>query len=647
MTGATATHDLVQTAAVRRKVEAWLREDDAQTAIALRGRPEWTDDPVLTVNARTVRVVPCPTPLAARAALHDRADTELLVLLTDLTDTDLGDGVLAHVSRCTVRSIDAWDLVRQMFGLESLDPTLADKRFGGGGWLATALTDLAPVEGWPPPAGTVLTRDHALRCLTGLVLGLDRDQLDIAGLLEWTTHAPAVLDFTRLPAETIAGVTAFLADAAGPASVAVMAAVRAGHGVDAIALGLLAAALWPSSSDRPAPAKARHDADAVGTQIAVARTRLEPRFGGVRLTDAQAHALRTAAEAWVDRAAHSEDRGDAQRTLARAEALAAEIDATGLLEASELLPTGLVCRLRNLARAIGQAVDQAAADTATPSAAVAEAERALAMVEQHRFVEPSVRDTARMAVRLLRWLSTADSAAPATLLEALHRQVRDDAWVDRARLDIFAGSTDAQVAQAYGRLYHAVDARRRSHDEQFAIQLAAATEADAEPGALLRVEDVLERVVRPMLDNGRRVLLVVLDGMSTAAATELAESVVRSGAWLELTPAGGPRTGVLAALPTVTEVSRCSLLSGRIAVGQQREESVALRQRFPGSLLLHKAALRAGAGAALDPEVVSAVQDAFVPLVTAVVNTIDDALDRSDPGTIVWSDENINAVRDL
>ena len=95
----------------------------------------------------------------------------------------------------------------------------------------------------------------------------------------------------------------------------------------------------------------------------------------------------------------------------------------------------------------------------------------------------------------------------------------------------FAGSTDAQVAQAYRRLYHAVDARRRTHDEQFAIQLAAATQADAEPGALLRVEDVLARVVRPILDSGRRVLLVVLDGMSTAVATELAESVVRSGAW--------------------------------------------------------------------------------------------------------------------
>ena len=252
-----------------------------------------------------------------------------------------------------------------------------------------------------------------------------------------------------------------------------------------------------------------------------------------------------------------------------------------------------------------------------------------------------------MAVRLLRWLSTKDSGTPLTLLDAVHRQVRDDAWVDRARLDIFAGSTDPQVTQAYARLHQAVDERRRRHDEQFATQLAEATAGDIAPGALLRVEDVLERVVRPILDHQQRVLMLVLDGMSTAAATELADAVLRSGAWLELTPGGGPRTGVLAALPTVTEVSRCSLLSGKIAVGRQTDECAALTSRFPQSMLLHKAALRAGAGAAFDSEVVAAVQDAFVPLVVAVVNTIDDALDRSDPGTIVWGTETVHAVRDL
>ena len=291
--------------------------------------------------------------------------------------------------------------------------------------------------------------------------------------------------------------------------------------------------------------------------------------------------------------------------LVRADSLADSIGALGLVESSDLLPTGLTQRLRTFGQTIRPS-PTVAAET------VLVAQRAMAAVARHRFATASQVDTARMAVRLLRWLSTTDGEVPATLLDALHRQVREDAWVDRARLDVFAGVTDPHLAEAYGRLYGVVDERRRRHDEQFATQLAAATAADSEPGTLLRVEDVLDRVVRPIL-NRRRVLLLVLDGMSTGAATELAESLTHAGPWLELTPAGGPRTGVLAALPTVTEVSRCSLLSGRIAVGQQKEEAAALYQRFPGSLLLHKAKLRAGAGAAFDPEVIAAVEDAFVP----------------------------------
>jgi hypothetical protein len=636
--------DAVPVAALRRKVEAWLREDGPHQAIALGARPEWTDEPVLTVGSKRVRVVACPTPLAARAALHDRTGDELLVLLTDLSNEDLGEGVLAHVSQCTVRSVNAWDLVRQMFGLDSLDPTLADKRFGGGPWLAAALTEFTPPEGWPPPPGRVLTRDHALRCLSGRVLGLDAEQIDSAGLLEWSTDAPAVLAFTRLRSPVVDGVSGYLAEAVGPAAVPVMAAVRAGHGVDAIPLGLLAAALWPDSagpaggsSGRSSGGKAGRSSGGEAVDVVVARTRLEPLFGGVRLTGVQARAFAEAAEAWVDRAVDARTPDEVRRVFGRAEALAAEIDATALLAGSELLPAGAAQRLRALAGALGPVV-------AGRADALPAVEAALVVLERHRFVEPGQRETARMAVRLARWLSTPDGDAPATLLDALHRQVREDAWVDRARLDLFAGATDREVSSAYQALYRAVDERRRRHDERFATLLAAA--ANAEPGAMLRVEDVLEKVVRPIVAR-RRVLVLVLDGMSTAACTELVEGVIRSGAWLELTPDGGPRTGVLAALPTVTEVSRCSLLSGRIATGGQKEESAALRERFPGSMLLHKAALRAGAGSAFDPEVVTAVEDVFVPLVVAVVNTIDDALDRGDPDTIVWSEETIHAVRDL
>ncbi|MFF5217605.1 BREX-2 system phosphatase PglZ [Micromonospora sp. NPDC000442] len=616
--------------AVRRKVEAWLGEDDPAYAIALAARPEWPVDPVLTVGDTRIRVVPCPTPLAARAALHDRVDGERLVLLTELSESDLGDGLLAHLSKQTVRKIDPWDLVRQLFGgMASLDPTLVRT----GRWVADALSDHAPPEGWPTPPGAILTRDHALRSLTAELLDLPAGELDDSGLVQWTTDATRQQRFIGVAEAVAEGITAYLTGIAGRAAVGIMAAVRAGHGVDVIPLGLLAGLLYSAAGSGEVVA-------------AVGRTRLEPRFGGLSLTADQADALHQAAEAWVYRSMDTgvEGRAEAMRMLRRAEAIAVEIGITELLGASTVLPSGFVQRLRAFADAVRLAVP---AGGAAQPAAVNRAQVALTAVEEHRAAEPRREETARMALRLLRWLSTPETTAPVTLLDALHRQVRQDGWVDRARLDIFAGDSDPQVGAAYRLLHQAVDARRARHDQQFAELLAATTGAESEPGALLRVEDVLDRVVQPFLDQRRRVLLLILDGMSVAAATEVAESVTRRGAWVELTPDGGPRTGILAALPTVTEVSRCSLLSGRITTGSQRAELTAFTQRFPTGRLLHKASLRAGAGMALDPDVRAAVEDSAVPVVAAVVNTIDDALDRSDPGTTVWGTDTITAVDDL
>lgn len=617
-----------QANAVRRKVEAWLAEKDSETAIALRARPEWTGDPVLRIGDTVARVVICPTPLAARAALHDRAGDERLVLLTELGDAELGDGVLAHLSYHTVRSIDPWELVSQLFGspdgYPDLDPTLVRT----GRWVADALTDFAPARGWPRPGGKVLTRDHAMRCLAAELLGIDRQQIDSAGLLQWTTDAPALMRFREVVPDVADGVARFLEEVAGPAAVPIMAAVRSGNGPDALPLGLLAEVLWPA-------AKASSPAAVAG------RVRLEPRVG--QLTDLQAAALREAAEAWLDRVNES-DPHEARRILRRGESLAEQVGISELLHTSVLMPSGFTQRLRAFAAAVRTTVP---AGTQADPDAVARAQDLLPAVVEHRSADPRRVETARMAVRLLRWLSTTDETPPTRLYEALLRHVRMDGWVDRARLDVFAGDPDPQVAEAYHVLHCAVDARRAHHDRQFADLLAAATAAQEQPGAMLLVEDVLDRVVTPILSRKQRVLLLVLDGMSMAAATELTESVTRNGAWLELTPEGGQRVGVLAALPTTTEVSRCSLFSGRIAAGTQAQELAAFGRRFPDGLLVHKAALRSGAGFALDTEVTAALADPGRQLVAAVVNTIDDALDRSDPGTIVWSDDTIIAVRDL
>jgi hypothetical protein len=621
---------VVQPAAIRRKVEAWLADGrDRSPAIALRAAPSWTGEPILTVGGTTVRVVPCTTPLAVRAALHDRADGERIVLLTELSDDDLGEGLLAHVSEQHVRKVDMWDVATQMFQVFEVDPTLVAE----GRWVAEALIDHKPAGEWPPAPGTVLTRDHALRSLAAELLGLGRDEIDSAGLLQWSTDATRVLRLEKLPGKLLDGLTGYLVETAGSVAVPIMAAARAGHGVDAVPLGLLAGVLWP---DRTRPQ---------ATAVAVARTRLEPWFGGIRLDKAHALALSSAAEIWVDRVIGLEGgAGEANRMLARAESIAKETDATVLLGGSNLLPTGFLQRMRDAATAVRLAVP--AAGTADP-ARIAAAQAALVRLGEHRGGDPDRLKIMQMAVRLLRWLATPEQPKPATLYAALRRQVCDDGWVDRARLDIFAGDTDLQVAEALHLLHRIVDARRARHDQQFAELLADDTQAEAAPGELIRVEDVLDRVVQPFLDRGRRVLLLIMDGMSVAAATELAESLTRVGTWTELTPQGGLRVGILAGLPTVTEVSRCSLLSGRIAVGQQQEERTAFAARFPTGVLLHKSKLRGQAGMAIAPDVAAALASPEVLVVAAVVNTIDDALDRSEPGTTVWSSETIPSVKDL
>ncbi|MFY1634556.1 BREX-2 system phosphatase PglZ [Solwaraspora sp. WMMB335] len=642
--------DVVRPDAVRRKVDAWLKEGDGADAIALRAAPVWDSDPVIVVGGVRLRVVACPTPLAARAALHDRADDEKLVLLTDLPDAVLGDGLLAHLSRQSVRSVNAWELVRQMFGGVRLDPSLpTDRR-----WLPAALADHAPVDGWPTPPGTILTRDHALRCLTAELLGIDRDQLDASGLLQWTTDAPAQQRFTDTVAADVAdGITSYLRDVAGPIAEPVMAAVRAGHGVDVIPIGLLAEMLWPTpasgTAGRPVGAAASGPG---GVEVAVARTRLEPRFGALRMTPVQAAALHDAADAWVARALDSDDelaRQQGLRLVRRAEAIAADIELTSQLAASSLLPAGVTWRLRAFAAAVRAALPPPGAPAAgtVTTAGLSRAEAAFKRLSEHRAADRGRRTTAHMALRLLRWLSRPAGQPPRTLYAALQRQVTVDGWVDRARLDVFAGDVDPEVAEAYQALHRAVDVRRARHDEQFAVLLTEATRADAEPGRMLRVEDVLDRVVAPILDAGRQALLLVMDGMGVAAATELAESLSRDGSWIELTQAGGPRAGVLAALPTVTEASRCSLLSGRLAVGGRQTEQTAFERRFTGGRLLHKRSLRAGAGAAIDPEVRAAIDDPSVPVLSAVVNTIDDSLGYGEPGSTVWGQDTVPAVRDL
>ena len=107
-------------------------------------------------------------------------------------------------------------------------------------------------------------------------------------------------------------------------------------------------------------------------------------------------------------------------------------------------------------------------------------------------------------------------------------------------------------------------------------------------------------------------------------------------------------------LPTLTEVSRASLLCGELRTGGQDAErpgttTLARAHGLPGAALFHKKPLDSSRlGYAVADDVAAAIADVTGhPLVTCVLNTIDDALDRSDPGGTEWGTDAVKHLAPL
>jgi hypothetical protein len=129
----------------------------------------------------------------------------------------------------------------------------------------------------------------------------------------------------------------------------------------------------------------------------------------------------------------------------------------------------------------------------------------------------------------------------------------------------------------------------------------------------------------------------VLDGMSVAAGCDLAEEITARGTWLEAGRRDDGREPALATVPSVTAISRTSLLTGLLRTGGQGEERSGFAA-FWGrakSALFHKGDLAPPPGMPLS----ATVRDAILAddtVVGVVLNTLDDTLDK---GTAVtrWS----------
>lgn len=616
---------------IERELDALLdRSPNARVlgvrALTPRSWPEW-------VERRGVRfrLVWCASELEVRERLdgtdHAEGSDEGVVVLTPLDPGALGCDVVARLPRGRLVQPDRWMALRGAFKARDVDPRLRTQR-----WLADLLLNHSPSEGYPPATGEVLDLETAWHAVLESILSLPGSRADVDGLLEWTLDARGLDRFAILPEDARDGIHQRLGEGGGPAAALVLAAVACGRGIDALPLGLACGVVFGEAEPRPG--------------LREAAVRLEALVGGARLLPDAGAALAAAARRVMGRLTGTNP-VLARSIQAQATLLLSDIRAMDEAALSPVLEVGLDARMIDAASAL-------AAAAATLGGG--DAERAWDLV-QHAVAHDRAGDRlARldrllMAARLARWLSIRPRVAPRTMTEAAHLYASDGGFADRARHALRSGDELPEVAAAYAGLRDQALARREQGSCLFAALLRDWIEAGAFGTDPLPIEKVLDAVVAPLARQAP-VLLLVLDGLSFAVWRALADTVAQLG-WADLRPVDGTPLVSVATLPSVTEVSRASLLGGTVGRGDQAYERAhfgahpalvrAARGRPPR--LFHKADL--GSGPELEAVVRDALADSGQRVVGIVHNAVDAQLSGSDQIEVQWSAQVLRQVTSI
>ena len=608
-----------------------LANDPTELAVALQAnaRQPWPD--AVTQRGRRFEVRWCESALAIRESLTDieQADpaTSGLVVITPLATHQIADDIASRLARGQVYQPQAWETVLQFFNARQTDARLGRYR-----WMPQLLIDGAAQGPYDPVANGFLDLETAWREVLKRFLLLDSSRPDAVELLQWSLRAEVDASLNLLPAATRSDVMRWLRDAAGAAGKLVLSCVEAGRTGDALPLGLVCGVVFAQEAEGQ-------------VVLGQAAARMERYVNDTHITHAEGSAWAIAA-AQVLRGVE-DDGGHA--VLQRADALLKELRISEFAHFSDWLMSGLDQRMGAYGEAL---VAHAAAPTEASLAAVERtADRALG----HALLgtQPQRKDSIEMARRLARWL-LCPAPSSTTVPEVLSWQSDEGAFVDWARFRLLGGDELRELSSAYEALRSAVIKRRNALAQSFAKLIQQSNvQALANDRRVIPVEKVLDQVLGPLATQ-HPVLLLVMDGLSASIFRELFARIASLG-WTELVPSehAQPLVG-MAALPTVTEVSRASLLCGRLTLGASAQEKTGFA-RHPALLgpssasappkLFHKADLADATN--LSQEVRAAISDSAQRVVGVVYNAVDDHLSGPDQLHQRWALEDLRLLLPL
>ena len=607
------------------------------SVIGIHSPDRWTGPDRLTLNGEAVEVATGRSALEIRERLSARtADSPRLVIITMLDESDLGSDVLARLAKRQLLRIEPWEIVREKFQAQIIDPRLAKHA-----WMAEALLESLPADGCRPAPGGILSMELASGVLLDAALGLPVARPDGETLLRWSMHRENIDRFSAARRELQEAVMAWVAESAGSVGTAIVRCIARGRGHDALPVGLVCGVVFdPTVQD---------------VTLARAAVRLEEYIGRGWDTGAVARWGALANDVIVGEL-QTKGIESARPWLARAEQILAEVGARDHAYRSRVLPVGLQQRLDRFAATIEQAM------TATNDTALADVAVAGRTAHQHEMMRFDEERGARaqMADRLCRCLRV-PIARPGSFADLATAYAAGSAFVDWARTALRGGDANPKLSAAYEQLLALARQRREDENRAFAEFLQGWLDADSDRPELLPIEEVLPRVVAP-LGQHAPVLLLVLDGLSYPVFEELAADLTL-GSWTPLRPIDGnlgscvpSAPPVIAAIPTVTEVCRASLLCGRLTEGGQTVEKQGFAEhpdlkavsktRFP-PVLFHKGELIEASQTDLSAAVQAEIASPDRRVVGVVLNAVDDHLLKADQVRPRWTVDYVRLLRPI
>ncbi len=617
---------------IKAQIAAIRKKYPGTRTVAIRARGRWTGESVRKDGDETFSIHQCDSPLAMRVALREGGDDVTRVLITELDDTEIGDDLLLRLKPPKIVPSNNWQIVKSLFQVRAVDPRVT--RYA---WISDLLMDLIPPSRFSPVASGFLDAETVWTLLLEHVIGLEAGTPDLLAILKWSTSAEHVAQFQAAPESFRTAAIEWLDANAGPVARAVLDCVARHDRPDALAIGLVAGVVFhPQAAGK----------------LEKASGKLEASYLGGDSPEPAVIAAWHAAATDTVRLGLSDPR-QKQLLLTRADEILREIGADSHATLSDTSPIGFDQRLEEFGRRLSQTLS---ARTITSLEPLVEARDSI-FAHDRRHREQRRMERVDMAMRLLRWLTTEQesqspqASGPQSLAEAAARHLHQGGYVDWARLALRSGDPVQGLSAAYAKLFDRVTSVVEQQSETFAGLLRDWTAAGSSDASIVPVEKILDRIVTPLAAQ-TPVLVIVLDGMSVAVFRELMSDLLGQD-WLLLAESGiGLRPG-LATIPSVTEVSRASLLSGRLAQGDANKESkwfaehaglVGHSRANSPPVLFHKGALQEDEDASLAADVRKEIGSSHRKVVGVVVNAIDDHLAKGEQIDTRWTRDEIRML---